>query len=921
MRGLPPGGLVGRAAELTALDAFLDASEKGFVALTIEGEPGIGKTALLAECIRRARTREVKVLLARATESEAGLSHGGLSDLFDRVPETTLEQLPRPQGETLRAALLRSPVGDRGIDERALYAGVLSTLRILASTGPIVIAIDDAQWLDPSTTRALRFAARRLESERIGILVTLRVWERSIATFLDAADAKRSRTLRLGRLSAASLHKVIKNHTGVSLSRPVTIQVARSCGGNPLYALEVVGTLSERTRAAPFSPPPSLGELLSARLGRLPAVTRHALALAAAISHPTTALVDLEALAPALADGIISLEHERIEFAHPLFASAVYGSLDAAGRRAVHGSLAHRLADIEESARHAALAAEGADGATAARLDAAATNAERRGAPAAAAELVELALASTPSADGVERLGRMVTAARHWLAAGDLDRTQQLLDVTLRDSPPPALRARALQLLAQLRGRRSSFAEAAVAASEALSFGGDDPELLSAIELDIAFCSASLGDLAGTEQHARAALGWATASQQSGAVAEALGAVTMAVFLRGGGLDEQALSTAVRLEDRGRRSPMQMRPSYLRGHLALWTGRLDEALRILETIHDEALERGEEGPLPLLNFYLVWGWIWEGNLERAAELAVEAATLAPLLGDHAATGCALLCSALVHAHSGAVDAARRDARESIGHFEQLRWPIFVPWALWSLGLAETSVGDPRAVDTLLGPAAARLLAMGPIDPALGVFVPDEIEALVELGEHDRAESLIAWLAERDATLDRAWAAAAASRCRALLAAARGDLASAFAALDEALAQHRRAKMPFEQARTLLVLGRLQRRTRQRSLAGTTLREALALFERCGAQQWAARASAELRPLHVHTAHPDQLTPTEERVAGLAARGLPNRAIAQQAMLSLKAVEANLTRVYRKLGVSSRAALADALRTTQPDPRS
>lgn len=625
MLGPPPGGLVGRSAELADVDAFLRSSEQGFNALIVEGEDGIGKTALLAESVRLARSRGAYVMLARATGSEAGLSLGGLGDLFDSVGEPAFDLLPAPQSRALRGALLRAAFDERGIDERALYAGVLSMLRIIASNGPVLVAVDDAQWLDASTARALGFATRRLERERIGILVTVRVWERAVATFVEAADAERRRTLRLGPLSAAALHEVIKNRTGASVSRPVAVQVARSFAGNPLYALEIAGTLSDRRSHNHLSAPPSLGELLAARLARLPEPTRRALAVAAAASQPTTALVEADALLPAVRDGIVSLEHDRIVFAHPLFASAVYSLLDEAGRHDVHRVLASLVEEPEESARHGALAGEGPDRPTAARLDAAAAIADRRGAPGAAVELVELALDSTPDDDRDERLRRTLVAARYWLAAGDLGRTHELLDTALSGSPPRRVRAQALQLLAQLLGRRSSFADAAVAAGEALA-AADDPELRAAIELDLAFCHASLGDLSGAEQHARAALGSASAAAQPGVFAEALGVVTMAVFLRGGGLDEDALATAVSLEDRQRRSPMQMRPTYLQGHLALWTGRLDEALTILERIHDEALERGEESPLPLLDFYRVWGWIWRGDLVRAGELAAERAS-------------------------------------------------------------------------------------------------------------------------------------------------------------------------------------------------------------------------------------------------------------------------------------------------------
>ena len=198
-------------------------------------------------------------------------------------------------------------------------------------------------------------------------------------------------------------------------------------------------------------------------------------------------------------------------------------------------------------------------------------------------------------------------------------------------------------------------------------------------------------------------------------------------------------------------------------------------------------------------------------------------------------------------------------------------------------------------------------------------LPEEIEALVELGRHDRAEPLIRWLEQRGKELDRAWALAAAGRCRGLLDASRGYTAGALAALERALAEHDRGAMPFERARTLLVLGRVQRRNGMRGEARATLGEALVAFERYGAPLWAERTRGELARLGGRVASPEKLTPTELRIAELAASGMANRAIAERVFLTTKAVESNLTHVYRKLDIRSRGGLARALETKRETP--
>ncbi|MGA8521756.1 MAG: LuxR C-terminal-related transcriptional regulator, partial [Candidatus Dormiibacterota bacterium] len=285
----------------------------------------------------------------------------------------------------------------------------------------------------------------------------------------------------------------------------------------------------------------------------------------------------------------------------------------------------------------------------------------------------------------------------------------------------------------------------------------------------------------------------------------------------------------------------------------------------------------------------------------------------------AAHAIALAAGALVHAHDGSIDLAREEALGSIRLFQELGWAMGTGWPLWALGLAELSTGNPAAVDAALGPLATMLTAMGGGDPFLGVCLPEEIEALVELGHRDRAESLIDWLEGRGTELDRAWALATAGRCRGLLYASGGDVNRALDALGGALAAHDRCAMPFERARTLLVLGRVQRRGGMRGEARATLSEAIAAFEEFGAPIWAERARSERARLGGRSASSQRLTPTELRVAELAAAGLANREIAERVFLTTKAVESNLTRVYRKLDIRSRGGLARALQTGKATP--
>lgn len=336
-------------------------------------------------------------------------------------------------------------------------------------------------------------------------------------------------------------------------------------------------------------------------------------------------------------------------------------------------------------------------------------------------------------------------------------------------------------------------------------------------------------------------------------------------------------------------------------------------------MHIETLERGEDSPVPFACMYLTWACVWQGDLAAAHGYAAEALRAAALLDDLGSHATALSASALVHAHDGSIALAREEAMEAVRCFQLIGWPSGTIWPLWALGLVELSEGNPEAVDAALAPLTDLIPVMGEFDPVLSVFLPDHIEALVELGQLERAEGLIAWLERRGVELDRAWAIAIAGRCRGLLLAARGNNDGALTALAAALVEHDRLGIPFERARTLLAVGRVQRRSGLRGQARTTLQAARSVFDRLGTPIWSVRAGDELARLGRRAPLSDALTPTEARVAELAATGLANREIAERAFLTTKAVEANLTRVYRKLGIRARGGLARALELLE-EPR-
>ena len=240
--------------------------------------------------------------------------------------------------------------------------------------------------------------------------------------------------------------------------------------------------------------------------------------------------------------------------------------------------------------------------------------------------------------------------------------------------------------------------------------------------------------------------------------------------------------------------------------------------------------------------------------------------------------------------------------EHTGHLQA------IPWLLASEGLLALTEGDAGAAAQALAPLVAHVEANGVREPMQAYFLPDAIETLVRLGDLGRAEALLEGFARRAVEFDRPWALANAARCQGMLALARGELDAALAAAEDSVRGWEALGMPIERGRALLVLGQVQRRRMERRLAWQTFEEARDLFATLGARPWAARATDELRRVPIRRGASEDLTPTEERVATLAATGQTNLRMAKVLFMSPKTVEAHLSRVYTKLGIRSRAEL-------------
>jgi DNA-binding CsgD family transcriptional regulator len=738
---------------------------------------------------------------------------------------------------------------------------------------------------------------------------------------LSEVKASASR-LAVRPLDQATVIRLVRDRIGDDLAHPVLVRLHRMSQGNPFFALEIARALADH--AVPSEPgqplpvPGDLQQLLRARLGNLPSSAVEALVVVAAATRPTMDLVlgatgDRAAAGIAKAEeaDIVRLDGERIDFTHPLLGSTVYAAASTRSRRGVHRRLAELLVDPEERARHLALAASGPDPAVAEALEGAARHASARGASDAAAELAELARKLTPSGDPAAGLKRSVDAAVHHFDAGDAMRAFALLEEAIVSGTPGPGRAAIIFQLAAISWldlpRVESLCE------QALAEAGGDARLSASILEHLAWVCIYRGDLDHAAERAEAAREQAGRMDDRSVRADVEATSGMVDFLLGRAADHR-MSEAVRLQELALteaavHATTEYTPaSASYGLQLLWAGRLDESRDLLERELARFAKRGRYLVRDEFLCYLAEVECRAGNWEAAARHAEEAYEIDIESGRIWGRGHTLFPRALVEAHVGDVVAARADAEEGLRLCSMNDDPLNGSCNEAVLGFLELSLGDPSAAIERLDPVLAFLDEMGAAEPNVIPCVPDAIEALVALGDLERADDLVAVHEEKGRALDRPWALATTARCRGLLAAARSDRPASMDAFERAMEQHARIEMPFELGRTLVVLGEVQRRFKQRRAAGASLRAALYTFQALGAPLWARRAEEGLARIGARVASPGELTPTEQRVAELVADGRTNREVADSLFVSVKTVEANLSRIFHKLGITSRREL-------------
>jgi DNA-binding CsgD family transcriptional regulator len=909
--------LIGRADARARIDALLaDARAGRSGALLITGETGIGKSALLQYAL--ARAVEMRQLTASGFESESELAFAALADFFQ--PEVDrLVEIPSYQAAALAGALALGPPTTS--DRFAVCAATLNLLDAAARETPLIGILDDAQWLDASSAQAILFAARRLGSEGIVLLIALR---ELAGTPFEASDLDE---LAMSGLDRQAVNTLLARR-GSGAAPAVTDWLADATAGNPLAVIELAALLTpdQLQGTAPiderFATPTTVERSFSDRITALPEAAQQALLVLAASESPrleeiTVALhalgLDLHDLDPGERANLIDVVGDGVRFRHPLLRSAVYNGSTTAARRTVHRALAGVASGEAKANRRAwhlaAAAVRGHDAAAADALDRVAQETRTRSGHAEASIALERAADLTD--DPELRAHRLLGAADDARIAGRAARALHLLKEALAFTAEPNLLAE----IAHLQGITEMWCGAPLKAHRLLVEGAASVEATNSEKAaqmlaDAAWAACMGGEITKGREAAQRSC---DVAEETDDVTRIVAGSTLGVTLLLGGRAQEALPYFRRYEALLDESGPETRAYHLlrpAGQVLTWLELYDRAQEVFDEMIDRARSESALGALPYalagkaeVDFRL-------GSWAAAYAGAAEAVRLAEDTDQRTLLAYASISLARVEAGQGREDDCRAHAD---GAVDATSTGSIIAYRSAVLGLLELGLGRTDDAIGHLRELARNARKRGLEEPNVMQWAPDLIEAYVRAGAVREAEAELAFLDRQAQETGRTWALAAVARCRGLLASDDGFDAS----LAHALRLHDQIPTPFERARTELCLGERLRRANRRNDARGPLSSALATFDRLGARGWAERAAHELAATGM-TATPrdpsasETLTPQELQVALTVARGATNREAGAALFLSPKTIETHLSRIYRKLDVRSRTELAHRL---------
>jgi DNA-binding CsgD family transcriptional regulator len=908
--------LVGRAPEQAGLEARIAAAGNGRgSALIITGEPGIGKSALVDDVCERAEG--LRRLAVCGMESESEIGFAVLADLTRGLLDH-LGELPRGQAAALSGALGLGPPG--AVDRLAVYAATLGLLAAASEQAPLLISVDDAQWVDSATVEALMFCARRIAADAIVIFLVTR----SGTPVVEQATGIEQ--LELGGLDVLAVGELLCASTGASVSPSVAGRLARATAGNPLALLESSALLSAAQLAGtalveePLAPGSTIERMFWRRLAALPERCQRALSVAAvsdsgAMQEILAALgtveLSVEDLEPAERGGVIVISGERLVFRHPLMRSVAYHAAPAPDRRSAHRAMASAVSGSEAPDRcawHLAAAAVGPEEQTAELLEQAAARMRQRTGYTAAAHAQERAAQLTPAAE--QRARRLLTAAQDAHLAGRAQSATELLQQALEATSDECLRSD----IERSRGAVEIWGGNVRTAHRLLVEAADrvepqDPARAAGLLVDATISCGLAGEIESGIAIARRALSLARGvGGETEMLAEALLGITLIFHgdaASGCAMMDGALAKAAQLPP----SLFTQLAFQSTATVSVWVEEYERARELFDGLITALRSAGAVAPLAHLLASRADLDFRTGHWPAAHAGALEALDIGRETGQTSGSGLSCVTLARIEAAQGREPQAREHVAQALELTALSGVDLIRTYAAAALGLLELGLGHPEIARGHLASASEFASEHGMAEPGVVHWRVDWVEANIRCGETAAAKTALAELEAEAERSGRTYVLAGAARCRGLLAGDDGFQAH----FEEAFAWHERTPTPFQRARTELCLGERLRRSGQRKQARVHLTRAAEVFEALGASPWQRLAERELQAsgASARRRRPDsaeELTARELQVAIVIAEGMTNREAGAVLFLSPKTIEFHLGHIYRKLNIRSRSEL-------------
>jgi DNA-binding CsgD family transcriptional regulator len=926
---------LGREAELRALRRLLDDATAGHASVVVlGGEAGQGKTALVEWATASATERGFTVLGATGVEFESELAFSGLTAVL-RPLLANIDELTDLQTQALSGALGLAPSDGPAL---TVYGATLSLLSQAAVVNPVVVVVDDAQWIDRASLEALVFAAHRCDADRVGFVFAHRTGTPCLL------DQTRFPRLELPGLSEGAATELLGR---LGVVPAVAQRCWRLTHGNPLALIEGTRGLSPAQRAGEAPLPTVLPvddrllEDFRIKLGVLGPASLRALGVAALTSDGDldtigAALADLggslDDLEPAETHQVVTMSQGRVEWRHPLLRCAAHQVLDAAEQRDLHQALAAVTAAAGQDDRavwHLSQSVAGPDAEVAERLAEAAAVAYRRGAVVAAAEAYEQAARLAPAGPLRER--HVLGAADVRWATGNFERVTALLRPAIERADDPVTRGRMAVILGQAETWLSG-APVAVELFEKHARATSDaaPELSAVLMLHATMARLMTLDMEGALEAAGRAASAAERATEPHVLFGAYAVRALAGFFSGGGqasevaiepIGQVAVANLDDKDDQGVATIIQ-----LCAYAYMACGDLDKALDLLSMVIEHSDSSGMLGRSVVARMVRAEA-LWRRG--RWAESLAQLSHLRSLLqstNNHPVSR-AFTSAVLtrLEAGFGHEEACRRYAAETLDASIPLGIHHLTAWAHSGLGLLELGAGRYAAAAGHFDKVAALANQIG--EPGFLWWHGDAIEAYLAAGRTADARDLLDHLEKIVVATQRPWARAVADRSAALVATAAEGVGGGpreprvvdemdEASLDDpcdrltrSLERFADLDAPFEEARTLLASGERRIAAGDRRGGATDIARARTIFDRLGARAWSERASRLRGEANRRWASLDaRLTPAELRVAMVVGHGASNRDAAEQLFISVKTVDYHLQAIYRKLGLRSRAQL-------------